>query len=208
MGMVTPEAAVLSSWASRCSANSWYSTDSTGLPSAIQMGCRLVLFDARIGSSGLYLDPFRVKFGHLLALRGSTQCDIVAFLSREVPPLPDWNCPCWKMIGRYSEATTLAGIAVLAVGLLWAPLGGWLATRLARSNGRRVTTWEGAQASLLFMLPWILMMAQLAGRPIPERALRIGYLLCFGVWLAGPIGIRGYPCHCRSGRICSLFASR
>ena len=92
-----------------------------------------------------------------------------------------------EMIGRYSEATTLAGIAVLAVGLLWAPLGGWLATRLARSNGRRVTTWEGAQASLLFMLPWILMMAQLAGRPIPERALRIGYLLCFGVWLAGPL---------------------
>ena len=86
------------------------------------------------------------------------------------------------------------GIQLLFVaGVMWAPFGGLLAAWRARNGGfddegSGSYALHGAMYSMLLMVPWFLLMANLFRRPGSDRVTRLLYILLYASLIAGPMG--------------------
>ena len=79
------------------------------------------------------------------------------------------------------------GYLLLALGILWAPLGGLICQRLSRRNqhGRELMVSDGARASLQFLLPWFYVYLLARGKTLSGRLVLAIYALFFAMWFIG-----------------------
>ena len=85
----------------------------------------------------------------------------------------------------------VGSFALMVVGILWAPLAGWLCPRLARGRNpeNRCLPEDATIASFLLLLPWFYLVSKVLGRPLHGAVIALGYVLLFGLWLFGPVGL-------------------
>lgn len=87
---------------------------------------------------------------------------------------------------------TSIGIALLiaALGLAWALFAALICGLRARSSGLNITVYTvaGAVYSLLFLLPWVYLIAWMYNRHIPRAYVISVYVIMYGfIWLLGPM---------------------
>ena len=130
--------------------------------------------------------PFRVLAPYALAVVALFMLASVAFSTLGLQRL------LWDSVlpVRIMVFGMLAGIALFISGVLWAPFGGRMCSRLAwdREDKLDLPVLEGALASILFLAPWFYLMSLLRDEPSTGKIIWIGYSAIFGLWLWGPGG--------------------
>ena len=103
-------------------------------------------------------------------------------LMTTLTPIPD-NLPI-QIMTAFMQVSS----ALFLVGVVWAPLGGWLCIRLAEPRSMRwIGLWgESALASAYFLLPWFHFVFVVLKRRIPAKMVLVGYFALLGLWLFGP----------------------
>ena len=101
----------------------------------------------------------------------------------------------------YALALETLLLYVVAFGALWAPFGGLICARVAKSNGLAVrgNAVRGAAYSLCLLLPWAYFVRRLSGKRTPASCVIAGYVFLYICWfmllfakgIAMVIGIAG-----------------
>ena len=95
------------------------------------------------------------------------------------------------VVGWVLYSAVFAGIGLLLMGLLWAPFAALICGYIARKKNANATeyAWTGAKSSSLQLLPWIYLVSQMRDRPLSNRWVKAGYVLVYGLWIIGPLGL-------------------
>lgn len=84
----------------------------------------------------------------------------------------------------------MVGVAYAAAfGFLWTPAAAVICACRARARGLSVSRYAlfGALCSVLFIVPWIYLVARMYDKSIPRNIVRTVYIILYALWLIGPI---------------------
>ena len=87
---------------------------------------------------------------------------------------------------------SMGGVVYTAMlGFLWMPAAAVICAWRARSRGLPIFSYAlfGALCSVLFIIPWIFLMARMYDKNIPKIVVKIVYIALYGIWLIGPVSI-------------------
>ena len=81
--------------------------------------------------------------------------------------------------------------ALAVLGLLWSPIAAYSCGRAAQARGLNTRRYAvaGAIYSILLFLPWLYLWSNLRNKPLGGNTIALGYILTYGLWLLGPIGV-------------------
>lgn len=82
-------------------------------------------------------------------------------------------------------------LLVAVLGLLWAPFAALSCAFIAGKRGLSARRYAvaGAIYSILFLLPWFYLLAELLNRRLPGFLIRLGYAVLYIGWIVGIIGL-------------------
>ena len=94
-----------------------------------------------------------------------------------------------NFLSMYVGGTIVLTLALIALGVLWVPVGCLICGVIAHSKGLEVRLWvkRAAISSALLFLPWFYVVARVSELRVPSFLKVAAYGLVYLAWLAGPI---------------------
>ena len=80
-------------------------------------------------------------------------------------------------------------VALIVLGVLWAPIACLICALIAHKKGLKVKLWtiRALVCSALMLLPWFYVVARVSDLSVPRPLTGAAYVVPFTVWLGGPI---------------------